>query len=408
MVERIKVFAYKWKYEAVIFLATMIPVLLNIDKLSEIHHMFVLHYLPDFSMGINSRVLVGSVVKLLNPNPTEEWLTNFAIVFLILGMILTSIVLGKVVKKSTSENKLSVWVFILFFVSGAYTISLFSRFFGMLDIHMYILAILAVVFAGNKYLRWLVPVLCVAGVFVNYVFTISYFIIVLLAMLYYADKNEKKACDIAVFVITVISVVALTAYFVFEAHNHMFMTYEDALMLVEGKIGHSFTEEQKEYLLIYLFRVHPESAKLYGVEIKDASPMQFIYIFIKFILENRTGSGGRFSLALVTIPVILVFSIIWIMCIKNTEKKGKKFVYLCAILSFLFIPLCCLLSTDYIRWIGAVVMCQYAMCFLMFYVRDEAFDKTVGKLRAIFSENKIILIIIYLVYLSSAYVSLVT
>ena len=408
MVKKIKGLVYKWKYEAVIFLMTMVTVLLNVEKLSEIHHMFVMHYLPDFSMGINSRVIIGSLVKLLKPHPTEKWLTGFAIIFLIIGMFLTAIVLGRVVKKSTSENKLAVWIFILFFVSGSYTISQFSRFFGMHDIHMYIIAILSVVFAGNKYLRWFVPVLCVAGVLVNYSFAISYFIIVLLAMLYHADKNEKKAGDIAVFVITVVSVLALTFYFVFEANKHMFMTYEDALEIMREKIGHPFTPEQEEYISLYLFGSHPESENLYGFSIEDATPIQFIYYFVKFLLENRTGTAGIFSLALVTVPVVIAFWIIWIMCIKNTEKKGTKFVYICAILSAFFIPLCCVLSTDYTRWIGAVIMCQFAMCFLMFYLRDEAFDKTVKKLRAIFSGNKIILIIIYFVYLSSAYVGLVT
>ena len=408
MVERAKKFISDWKYEIVIFLMTMIPVLINIEKLSQIHHMYVIHYLPDFTMGINSRTFVGSLVRILNSHPTEEWLTNFCIVFLIIGMVLTAVVLGRVVKKSKDENRLSVFVFILFFVSGSYTLSLFSRFFGMIDIHMYIIAILSVVFAGNKYLRWLVPVLCVAGVFVNFAFTISYFIIVLLAMLYYADKHEKKLCDIIVFVITVVSVLALTFYCVFEANKHMFMTYEEALKLTEWKIGHSFSEEEREYLSTYLFGVHPESEKLYGVVASETTPLQFIYYFAKFLLENRTGTGGIIPLLIATVPVVLAFWIIWIMCIRNAEKKGTKFIYLCAILSALFIPVCCLVSTDYVRWIGAVAMCQFAMCFLMFYLRDEAFDKTVRKLRELFSKNKIILIVIYLVYLSNAYVELVT
>ncbi len=408
MVEKIKKIGSQWKYEAVIFLVTMIPALLNIDRLSEIHHMFVPYYLYDFSMGINSRVLIGSIVKLLNSHPTEEWITGFALVFLILGMFFTSLALGRVVKNTKQENGLSVFVFILFFVSGAYTISLFSRFFGMLDIHMYIIALIAVVFAGNRYLRWFVPVLCIAGVMVNYVFTISYFVIVLLAMLYYADKNEKKAADIAVFIITVLSVLALTVYCVFSAKDHMFMSYVEALKIMEDKIGHSLTAEENEYALIYLFGKHQETENLYGVDVREVSPLEYLYYFTKFINENRIDTTGFFSLSLVTVPVVIVFWVIWIMCIRNTEKKGTKFVYLCAILSALFIPLCCILSTDYVRWIGAIIICQFAMCFLMFYLKDEAFDKTVTKLREMFSKNKIILIIVYIVYVSSAYVKLAT
>lgn len=408
MVQKLKKHVFDWKYEIVIFLMTMIPVFINIEKLSAIHHMFVPYYLYDFSMGINSRVLIGSIVKFFNSHPTEEWITGFALLFLILGMLFTSLALGRVVKNAKQENRLSVFVFILFFVSGAYTISLFSRFFGMLDIHMYIIALIAVVFAGNRYLRWFVPVLCIAGVLVNYVFTISYFVIVLLAMLYYADKNEKKAADIAVFIITVLSVLTLTVYCVFWAKDHMLMTIDEALKIMEDKIGHSLTAEENEYALIYLFGKHQETENIYGVDVKDVPPLEYLYYFTKFINENRIATVGFFSLSLVTVPVIIVFWAIWIMCIRNTEKKGTRFVYLCAIFSALFIPLCCFLSTDYSRWIGAIVMCQYAMCFLMFYLRDEAFDKTVTKLRELFSKNKIVLVIIYLVYLSSAYLGLVT
>ncbi|MBQ8762933.1 MAG: hypothetical protein IJZ07_02365 [Clostridia bacterium] len=408
MAEKLKSFVVRWKYEAVIFLMTMIPVLFNYGKLAEIHRMYVPYYLFDFSMGINSRVLVGSLVKLLTSHPTEEWITGFATVILIFGMLLTAFALGGVVKNSKSENKFAVFVFIVFFVSGAYTISLFSRFFGMLDIHMYILALISVVFAQNKYLRWLVPVLCVSGVLVNYVFIMSYFPFVLLAMLYYADKSEKKLGDITVIVITLISVLALTLYCVFVAKDHMFMTFEEALKIMEEKIGHTLTDEQNEYASLYLFGFHTESEEIYGVKIADASPIEYLYYFIRFLYENRIGMSGIITLSIITVPVVAAFWTIWIMCIKNAEKKSRKFVYLCCILSVICIPVCCILSTDFIRWIGSGVICQFGMCFLLFYTKDVAFDKTIEKLRKLFSENKIILIIIFFVYISSAYLELAT
>lgn len=408
MAEKLKSFVLRWKYEAVIFLMTMIPVLMNCRELSEVHRMFISYYLYDYSMGINSRMLIGSFVRLLNAHPTEEWITGFATVFLIFGMMLTAIALGGVVKNAKSENRFSVFVFIAFFVSGAYTISIFSRFFGMLDIHMYIFALISVAFANNKYLRWLVPFLCIAGVLVNYVFIMSYFPFALLALLYYTDKSEKKLAGIVLFVITIVSVLALTLYCVFLAKDHMFMTFDEALKIMEEKIGHSFTAEQNEYAELYLFGFHTESEEMYGVKIAEVSPFEYLYYFIKFLYENRIGMYGILTLLIITVPVIAVFWTIWIMCIKNTDKKSLKFVFLCCILSVVCIPVCCVLSTDFIRWIGSGVMCQFAMCFLMFYTKDEAFDKTVKKLRDVFSKNKIVLIIIYAVYVSSAYLQLGT
>lgn len=406
MAEKIKSFVLQWKYETVVFVMTMIPFLLNFKELSGVHRMFIPYYLYDYSMGFNSRMFVGSFVRLLNAHPTEEWITGFATVMLVFGMVLTAIVLSKVVKNTKSENRFSAFVFILFFVSGVYTVSIFFRFFGMLDIHMYILALTAVAFADNKYLRWFVPFLCLAGVLVNYVFIMSYFPFVLLAMLYYADKNEKKLGSIVLLVITVISVFALTLYCVFSAQDHMFMTFDEALKIMEEKIGHALTAEQNEYAELYLFGQHAESETMYSFKISEASPFEYLYYFIRFIYENRIGGHGIITLLIITVPVIAVFWIIWIMCIKNTDKKSLKFVFLCCILSVVCIPVCCILSTDFIRWIASGIMCQFAMCFLMFYTKDEAFDKTVKKLRELLSKNKIIPIIIYVLYVSSAYLPL--
>lgn len=407
MADKLKSFAQHWKYELIIFMMTMVHVLFNIEKLTYIHRMFIQYYLYDFSMGINSRVLIGSIVRLLNPHPTEEWIRGFAVIFLVFGMLLTAIVLGRVVRNSEAEKRLTIFVFILFFVSGAYTISIFSRFFGMLDIHMYIIAILSVVFLQNKYLRWLVPILCAAGVFVNYVFIMSYFPFILLAMFYIANKSHKKSGDIVLIVITLITVLLLTFYCVYFAGKNMFVTFDEAIKIMENKIGCTFDDDQNEYASIYLFNKHEVAESMFGVKIHEVSPFNFIYYFMRYICE-QIPIYGIITLMVIVVPVIAAFFTIWIMCIKNSKKKGNKFIYFCCMLSVVCIPVCCSLSTDYIRWIGAGFMCQFAMFFFLFYKKDEAFDKTVEKIRAVFSKNIIIPIIIYFVYVSSAYLYLGT
>lgn len=408
MSDKLKNFVFRWRYEAIIFLMTMIPVFININKLTRVHHMYVPYYLFDFSMGINSRMWVGSVVNLLNKHPTEEWIRSFAVIILISGMVLTAVALGSVVKKSKAENRMSVFVLILFFAVGTYTISVFSRFFAMLDIHMYILALLSVVFLTNKHLQWFVPLLCVIGVFVNYVFVMSYFPFVLLALLYFADKNEKKSSVISLFVITAVSVIIATAYCVFEATDHMFMTFEEAVAVMENKIGYALSKEQNEYALGYLFGSNDFVEEAYDLKISELSPVQYIYYFVKYILENRVNAYGAVIIMISAIPVLTAFCTIWIMCIRRSEKKCRKFVYICVILSVLCIPVCCILSTDFVRWIASGIMCQFAMCFLMFYCEDEAFEKTVEKLRAFFSENKLVLVIIFFIYVSVSYLGLTT
>ncbi len=408
MVDKLKSFARCWKYEAIIFLMTMIPVLFNLNKLSYIHRMYIPYYLYDFSMGFNSRMWVGSLVKLLNSHPTEEWLKGFAIVILFLGMILTAYALGKVVKKADSKNRFTIFAFVLFFVSGSLTISIFSRFFGMLDIHMYILALVAVAFSQNKYLKWFVPALCIAGVLVNFVFTISYFPVVVLALLYNSDRSEKKSGDIILFVITVVSAIGLTAYCVFAANDNMIMTFDESLKIMEGKIGHPLSAEQNEYAELYLFGQNEGASELFGKPVSEMAPLEYVYNYFRYFVEKSFAIQGVFNLATISLPVIAAFFLLWIVCIRKSERKSTKFVYICYILSTLFIPLGCILSTDLVRWVASGIMCQFALCFLMFYRGDDAFLETVELIRHKCSQNKIIPVVLYALYASSLYLDLAT
>ena len=408
MVDKLKKFALRWKYEAIIFIMTMLPVFFNLNKLSHLHRMYIPYYLYDFSMGFNSRMWVGTLVKVINPHPTEEWLRNFALLILILGMFLTAIVLGKAVKGSANENRFTMLVFILFFVSGSLTISVFSRFFGMLDIHMYIIALVSLVFSQNKYLRWFVPALCIAGVFVNFVFTISYFPIVVLALLYNADKSEKKLLHIAVFVLTVVSVLGVTVYTVFAASDNMLVTPDEAIRIMEEKIGHPLTAEQNEYAQLYLFGQNESAAELFGKPISDMKPLEYVSNYFRYFVATSFSMHGIFNLALITLPVIAAFWMLWISCIRIAKRKSTKFVYICYILSTFFIPLGCLLSTDLVRGVVSGVITQFGLCFLMFYLKDSAFEEIIRKIRQMCSKNKIIPIVLYVLYASSLYLNLST
>ena len=294
MVNKLKSFALRWKYEAIIFVLTMLPVFFNFNKLSYVHRMYVPYYLYDFSMGFNSRMWVGSLVKILTSHPTEEWIKGFATVMLILGVILTAIVLGKAVKNAAGENRFTMLVFVLFFISGSLTISIFSRFFAMLDIHMYIIALVSVAFSQNKYLRWFVPALCVAGVLVNFVFTISYFPVVILALLYNADKNEKKLWHIVLFILTVVSVLGVTAYTVFAASGNMAVTPEEAIRMMENKIGHSLTAEQNKYAELYLFGQNESASDLFGKPLSDMTPLEYVSNYFRYFVETDIGRAYDF------------------------------------------------------------------------------------------------------------------
>lgn len=391
-------FAKKIKYELGILALLAFQLLLNCKQIGRMSDMYLPYYLADFSMGKTSRLLVGEFINLLTDHPTEKWLNGFALVFLFAAIALLVVVLGRVVRAVDAEKRVPVYVFILFFCTGSFTTHIFSWFFGMLDVHMLILAVVSLVFLNNKYLRWLVPVLCLAGVMINYVFGVSYFPIIVLFILYLADSSDKKAGNIILFCITVISVVALTFYCIIFAVETTTVTFDHMVEIMERKLGAPITGEQAQYVSGYLTGKLADGTDVLGYDMAEMGAFEVTYNLFRYILTERMGFDGVISLVLASFPIIAVFWAIWIMSIKNAEKGSKKFIFVCFILSTLFIPICCLLSTDLIRWISAGVLTQFGLCFYMFYKHDAAFGKTVEQIQDFLKDKKIVLITAFLAY----------
>ncbi len=396
MKEKISGILLKCKYELGIFIMLIIHSLIHFRYYNGMPRYFLPQYLVDFSMGINSRLWVGSIVSLLTDHPTENWINWFSRIILLLGLLMTAVVLGRVVRLTKKEERLVLFGFILFFCSGSLTVACFSKYSGLLDIHMYILTIVAVFIVRHKYFRWLVPLLCVAGVFVNYAYTISYFPLVVLTILYLADRDEKKAGNIALFSVTVITVLVVTFYCVFLGKNYMNVTFDELWTIVEQKCGREFEYMDIRYFSLYLFGIDP--IRVVDKDVSTAQPLEFIQILSQTLYESTSDHSNITTLVVITVPVVLAFWFIWINCIRSTQSKSRKFVYLCFMLSTLFIPICCLLSTDFIRWIASGIIVQFALCFNMFTLRDEPFEKAAEKLKSFFTENKIVFWVIYIIY----------
>lgn len=391
--------ADKVKYELGIFALLLIQALLNFRQLKTMDINFFPYYLSDFSMAKTSRFFIGTIINWLTDNPNEAWLNNFARIILFLGLILAAVLIGRVVRSVDADKRISLYAVILFFCTGSFTMHIFSRFFGMMDIYMFGFAAISLALLGNKYLRWLVPLLCFAGVMINVVFVFSYFPAVLLVMLYLAAVSEKKAGYIILFCITSLSIVALTYYATFGFDGTITVTYEELKQIMETKFGAPLRDSQLEYFTGYLYGTNTQGENYVGGNIFEMSPVDILNNLYSYLFSERLSVDSLVTIGVGSLPVVAVFWGIWISCMRKTKDKGKRFVYFCFMASILCVVLCLLLSTDPIRWYAAGVMCQFAFAFYMFYAKDEAFSETVESIRKFFEDKKPVFVIIYLAYL---------
>lgn len=389
----------KYKYELAAFLLLCIQACINIDFSRGMSERFYSYYLVDFSMGKTSRLLIGSLVNLLTDRPTVVWINCFAAVVLVLTFALTSILIGRIIKSVDSEMRSCIVVFSLFFVSGAFTFYGFSKFFGLLDIYMYLLAVFSVLVVKHKLLRWLIPLFCVCGVLINYAFPISYFLIIALVLLYLIFTEEKKAGNIIILLLSCLLSAAIMLFCIFYGKHTTTVTFDEMWQIMEQKIGMELEYSHVSYYDYYLFG-NEEREALVGVELDGMTPAEFVKAYMKYMTMFGYNTSDMLSVAFGALPVLAVFWTIWLRCIKTSETKGKKFVYACFMLSALGIVACCLTSTDFTRWAGSGVMVQFCLGYYMFKAKDKPFEKAMGEIREFLKGKAFLAGIVYVVYAS--------
>ena len=387
------------KYGLIVFILLTVQAVMNMIPFREVGEYLHVYYLVDFSMGKTSRLLIGSIVNWLTDSPTVEWVNKFVVVSIFLMIILVSVFAGKVINSVMKELKPQMFIFALFFVSGSLTFANFSKFIGFLDVYMFIVALVAVAFLCNRYLCWFVPILCVVGVFIHQGFVISYFPLVILASFYMAFTQEKKAEKKAVFVLSAVLTVAAVLFCAVLGTKTITLPYEEMCEIVNERASREFSDTALFNLGFYFYNHAPSETGISTEQLSNMSLWEILVTLFNFTnylyLDTFRGLVAIMSL---TLLMFALFWMVWIKCAKNAETKGKKFVYVCFMLFTLIVPLYCLIAVDYIRWIQAGMLTQFGLAFLMFYMKDEPFEKTMVQLKEYFSNKKLLLLIIYLVY----------
>ncbi len=387
------------KYGLAVFVLLSAQAIMNMIPFQGTGEFLHVYYLVDFSMGKASRLLIGTLVNWLTDAPTPEWVDRFFVVSLFLTILLASVLAGKVINNTKKELKPHILVFALFLVSGSLNFACFSKFTGFFDIYMFAVALLCVVFLFNKYLRWLVPVLCVAGVFIHQGFALSFFPLVIGAAFYMAFTNENKAAKKAVFVVSAVATVATVLYCVSYGTDTMTITFEEMCAIVEERAGIDISDDALFNLGFYFYNHVPSGTELSIYEYSDLSLWDTLAeIFIYTNSTYLTSFNGLISIMSLAVIMFAAFWIIWIKCAKNSQTKGRKFLYICFMLATLIVPLYCLIAVDYIRWVQAGMLTQFGLAFMMFYTKDEPFEKAVAELGEFFRKKKLLLVIIYFVY----------
>lgn len=393
------------KYQLIVFVLLMGQAIYTMTsfRIGNVGEFMTVYYLVDLSMLKASRTWVGTVVSLLTDHPTQAWINGFAAVMLLLAIVITSVLVGKVIKNVESEIRPQALIAALFLTTGTFTFYMFSVNFGFLDVHLFIIALVSVVFLNNKVLRWLVPALCVAGFLTHQLFVVMYFpLIILVAMYITVAEKRGRISKSAVFVLSIASVAVVALWTLANGPDTNIYTPEQMLEVIEAKGMRQFSQDAFENMRWQFFYIPTsEYSEVFPMEeLENYSLWEYVKGWLYYTNVLRGFSLHKF---LSVFSFVGAFSLamwaIWIMCIRNTESKLKKLVFVCFMLAVFAAPIGCIIAVDYIRWCQAAVLCQFGFLFFMFYVKDEAFKTTMAQLGAFFKDKKLLLVIAFVVYI---------
>jgi hypothetical protein len=331
----------------------------HFDKLlpnDYIKKLVVTFYLVDYNIGICSRFILGALSSALKLKITFTLIGNLSRIVFIILLVFISVLAGKVLYATMVEKNAYCAFVVLAFIFCPYAILCYVHWIGFFDIYMYILTIIAFLVLDKKYFRWLVPLLCVLGVFTHYIFFLTFFPIILaLQFNNLSECGKSKRSNIVLFTVTAVSGLFSSVYCIFFANRTLHMNESQFYEYIGSKINFNVVDNVvREYWGTYLFNNY------HGSNFNGSIGLIKVLFDHKIIDEGTILPPTFFTAAC----FLLIFSFFWVMCILKASSKFKKFVY--AI--FALVPLCDILvmviSVDMDRWISTAIITEF---FLLFY-----------------------------------------
>lgn len=320
-------------------------------------------YVGDLSIGVSSRLLIGSVLSLFYDTLTSDNIDSFARTFVIISFVLQSVFTAFVIRKGIREKNIFILLLSLIFIVNPVTVCAYELFFGVLDLYNYVIFIIAMIIAikGKSSVQFLIPILSIIGLFIHYSYFLAFFPPIFVISLYRTvnaeDKKLKKEAT-ALGINTAVSV-GVFFYLSLIAKNFLIMNADEMLRYVHSKVDKSVLIFD-DYLMYYIYDIFK------GTQMESASSSLSALININNDLR-KTGATTQYLLF-----ISLLVIIFWVICailVKNTKSFKQKLPFIAACIMPLALIPELVLSSDTWRWISSTTFCLFYILFA-FYLMD--------------------------------------
>ena len=342
-------------------------------------------YLLNYSDGFGSRMLVGTILQAVcggRISKDDIFQANYTI--LLLDCVIISFFLGKLIEGQNSKaHKIMVALLVVLFFALPSTSIWCGYNLGRLDIYMLLSALVSIWIISCKRLStaryFLVSIVGIITVLIHQGYLFTYFVPVFIALLWDFMKSQYSRGRLIAYVgIVMLPMVLLFLYVQLFSQIH-YDTIEDIHNVCASRTDGVFFDFMLE--------------------------MEYVWSNKQNLLGK--GLGGFFEdwylilLRCVSlVPPGAVLFLFWKRVFGLTRDK-RKTVFVLMHLSFLvYVPLF-LLTTDYGRWLTALLISAMANIFLGIYHKDDVFLKVLDEGYALCKKYYylVVMLLAYCVYL---------
>ena len=347
-------------------------------KVDEITYSF---HSVDFSLGFATKLLPGAVFNALFGRFASELTASiYETVLILLFFAGVSVFLERFLLRMQPEYRSAALVLLAFYVTGAYTFSVYTKGLGMLDVYWLFFSLFFLIFLEHKWLRFLIPLLYVASIMIHFSAILNAIIFFSILLLYRASIEPEKKQRRIYLLIFAFSMLISAAAFLF------FLVYESRLICPIETFHQKLQEHGSDYFEYYdyafydLFRGDyyrpPEVSAMDGYLNKIwqllVYQLRFNYILIDFI-------GSHVVIALiggliVLFPMMFAFYKFLLQHFRMTENLLGRFCAFLMLIQFPFtFAVAMLFSVDVNRWLThGFLMIFTTVLLIMYYEKEKA------------------------------------
>ncbi len=333
-------------------------------------------YAGDLSIGLSSRLLVGTVLSLFTDTLSAQSIDAFAKAFLYISFALQSVFTAFVMRKGIKDKSFFMLILSLIFtvspfIANAYS---FSAFFGILDLYNYVIFIAGVFIAikGRVSMQFILPVLSITGLLIHYSYFMAFFPAIFVLSLYRTVNSEERQLKKEAAALGINSAVSVIGFFYLTllAKNFLIMNSEEMLTYVHSKVD-STVFIYDNYLMYYIYDI------FLGTQMTDASSSLTALVNINGELRN---TDTTVKYLLFTALILIIFWAINAYLIR-TEKGKRRLPFIAACVMPLALIPELILSSDSRRWVVSTSLCIFYVLFAFYLMKVPALTDLLEKLK---------------------------